>query len=77
MWWYLRVLLVIAAVNSVLTLARAFSFAYAGLVAARRLHQLLLSAVLAAPMLFFESTSAGIAQGAIGTVIVIVPLLKG
>lgn len=59
MWWYLKVLLIIAAANSVLTLARAFSFAYAGLVAARRLHKSLLVAVLAAPMLFFESTSAG------------------
>ena len=38
---------------------RAFSFAYAGLVAARHLHARLLAAVLASPCAFFEQTPAG------------------
>eukprot|EP00887_Chlorella_sp_A99_P004434 scaffold30.g4434.t1 len=57
--FYLTVLLYIAAANSVFTLARAFSFAKGGLVAARRLHARLLAAVLAAPQGFFDATPAG------------------
>ena len=38
---------------------RAFSFAYAGLVAAKHLHAALLAAVLGSPCTFFEQTSTG------------------
>lgn len=39
--------------------ARAFSFAYAGLVAARHLHATLLAAVLGSPCAFFEQMPTG------------------
>ena len=46
--------------RSVSTLqVRAFSFAYAGLVAARHLHATLLAAVLGSPCAFFEQTPTG------------------
>jgi ABC-type multidrug transport system fused ATPase/permease subunit len=49
----------IALANAVLACARSFSFAFAGLRAARQLHDGLLNAVLAAPYSFFVSTPAG------------------
>ena len=57
--FYLVVLLCIAAANSVFTFVRAFSFAYGGLVAARKLHEQLLTAVIAAPAKFFQTTLPG------------------
>ena len=57
--FYLLVLLCIAAANSVFTFVRAFSFAYGGLVAARKLHEQLLTAVISAPAKFFQSTLPG------------------
>ena len=57
--YYLRVLLCIAAANSVFTFVRAFSFAYGGLVAARKLHDQLLAAVINAPAKFFQVTLPG------------------
>jgi ATP-binding cassette subfamily C (CFTR/MRP) protein 10 len=45
--------------NTLATLARAFSFAAAGMSAARSMHQRLLAAVLAAPMAFFDANPAG------------------
>ncbi|PSC76164.1 ABC transporter C family member 13 isoform X1 isoform A [Micractinium conductrix] len=57
--FYLSVLLAIAAANSVITLVRAFSFAKGGLVAAKRVHEQLLSAVLALPLAFFDATPPG------------------
>ncbi|KAL0053237.1 hypothetical protein WJX82_002974 [Trebouxia sp. C0006] len=57
--FYLVVLLCIAAANSVFTFVRAFSFAYVGLVAARKLHEQLLTAVITAPAKFFQTTLPG------------------
>ena len=57
--FYLTVLLCIAAANSAFTFVRAFSFAYGGLVAARKLHEQLLSAVISAPASFFQTTLPG------------------
>lgn len=57
--FYLGVLLCIAAANSVFTFVRAFSFAYGGLVAARKLHEQLLTAVIKAPAQFFQVTLPG------------------
>ncbi len=57
--FYLVVLLCIAAANSVFTFVRAFSFAYGGLVAARKLHEQLLTAVISAPAKFFQTTLPG------------------
>ena len=57
--FYLLVLLGIAAANSVFTFIRAFSFAYGGLVSARKLHEQLLSAIVHAPASFFQTTPTG------------------
>lgn len=57
--YYLTVLLCIAAANSVFTFVRAFSFAYGGLIAARKLHDQLLTAVINAPAKFFQVTLLG------------------
>ena len=57
--FYLIVLLCIAAANSVFTFVRAFSFAFGGLVAARKLHEQLLTAVISAPAGFFQITQPG------------------
>lgn len=57
--YYLTVLLCIAAANSVFTFVRAFAFAYGGLVAARKLHDQLLTAVINAPAKFFQVTLPG------------------
>lgn len=57
--FYLLVLLGIAAANSIFTFVRAFSFAYGGLAAARKLHEQLLSAIILAPAKFFNTTPAG------------------
>ena len=60
--FYLLVLLGIAAANSVFTFIRAFSFAYGGLVSARKLHEQLLSAIVHAPSSFFQTTPTGVLQ---------------
>ena len=57
--FYLSVLLCIAAANSAFTFVRAFSFAYGGLVAARKLHEQLLTSVINAPAKFFQRTVPG------------------
>lgn len=49
----------LAAANGVLTLARAFLFAYGGIVAAVKIHDLLLDKVLKAPLSFLEATPVG------------------
>ncbi|KAL0039364.1 hypothetical protein WJX79_004967 [Trebouxia sp. C0005] len=49
----------LGAANSVFTFVRAFSFAYGGLVAARKLHEQLLTAVISAPAKFFQTTLPG------------------
>jgi ABC-type multidrug transport system fused ATPase/permease subunit len=56
---FLTGLCILAALNTLFTLARAFSFAYAGLQAAHQLHRRLLTALLKAPMSFFDSTPHG------------------
>jgi ATP-binding cassette subfamily C (CFTR/MRP) protein 10 len=50
---------VVLGLNTLATLARAFSFAAAGMSAARSMHQRQLAAVLAAPMAFFDANPAG------------------
>ena len=57
--FYVAGLLVIAAANSVFALVRAFSFAFAGLRAAKALHDRALTALLASPPAFFAATPAG------------------
>lgn len=49
----------IAVGNGILTLIRAFLFAYGGLVAAAKVHGLLLTRILEAPLSFFEATPVG------------------
>nr|XP_037287363.1 multidrug resistance-associated protein 7-like [Rhipicephalus microplus] len=49
----------LAMANGFLTLARAFSFAYGGIVAAVKVHDLLLDKVLKAPLSFLEATPVG------------------
>jgi ABC-type multidrug transport system fused ATPase/permease subunit len=56
---FLRGLLLVTALNAVFTLARALSFARAGLSAARAAHDRLLSSVLAAPAAFFDHHPTG------------------
>jgi ATP-binding cassette subfamily C (CFTR/MRP) protein 10 len=56
---FMQVFLSLAAANAACTLARAFSFAEGGLVAARRLHARLLAAVLAAPPAYLDAQPAG------------------
>ncbi|GBF90620.1 hypothetical protein Rsub_03192 [Raphidocelis subcapitata] len=52
-------LLVFAGANTLFTLARAFTFAVAGMAAARRTHDGLLRAVLLAPVAFFDRHAVG------------------
>ena len=56
---FLHILLTLAALNSLFTLGRAFSFAFAGMSAAKTTHEKLLSSILRAPMSFFDSVSSG------------------
>uniref|UniRef100_A0A023G4G9 Putative multidrug resistance-associated protein/mitoxantrone resistance protein abc superfamily n=1 Tax=Amblyomma triste TaxID=251400 RepID=A0A023G4G9_AMBTT len=49
----------LAVANGVFTLARAFLFAYGGIVAAVKVHDLLLDKVLKAPLSFLEATPVG------------------
>jgi ATP-binding cassette subfamily C (CFTR/MRP) protein 10 len=57
--YYLHGLMIIGAANSLLTLIRAFTFAYGGLRAAVTLFARLLQAVVGAPLEFFERTPSG------------------
>ncbi|CAN8325085.1 unnamed protein product [Cochlearia groenlandica] len=57
--FYLMVLCIFCAINSVLTLVRAFSFAFGGLKAATRVHSELLSKLVNAPTQFFDLTPSG------------------
>lgn len=57
--FYLHGLMVVAGVNSALTLLRAFSFAYGGLRAAARLFARLLHRIVRAPVAFFDRTPTG------------------
>ena len=57
--YYVTGLVTIAALNSVAALARAFTFAAAGLRAARSLHDRSLAAILAAPPAWFGAHAAG------------------
>jgi len=57
--FYLSVFAAIALLNSIFTLFRAFSFAYGCIIAAKHLHQSLLTSVLRAPMSFFEANPIG------------------
>lgn len=49
----------LAVANALVTLARAFLFAYGGIVAAVKVHDLLLDKVLKAPLSFLEATPVG------------------
>ncbi|KAK9831669.1 hypothetical protein WJX74_005261 [Apatococcus lobatus] len=57
--FYLGILATFAGANSVFTFARAFSFAYGGMVAAKQTHARLLSAIVKAPCSFFDRTPTG------------------
>ncbi|KAF8041794.1 hypothetical protein BT93_A0402 [Corymbia citriodora subsp. variegata] len=57
--FYLIVLCIFCVVNSILTLVRAFSFAYGGLRAAVRVHEILLQRLIDAPVKFFNQTPSG------------------
>ncbi|XP_020530905.1 ABC transporter C family member 13 isoform X3 [Amborella trichopoda] len=57
--YYLAVLCIFAVMNSLLTLIRAFSFAYGGLRAALQVHNNLLSKLLTAPVYFFDQNPSG------------------
>ncbi|CAI5991165.1 unnamed protein product [Closterium sp. NIES-64] len=57
--FYLRLFTLIALLNSLLTLLRAFSFAHAGMTAAHRVHHELLAAVVRAPLAFFDTNPSG------------------
>ncbi|CAG5133932.1 unnamed protein product [Candidula unifasciata] len=57
--FYLGIYGSLAGVNSIFTLARSFLFAYGGICAATVVHKRLLSAVLKAPLSFFETTPLG------------------
>jgi ATP-binding cassette subfamily C (CFTR/MRP) protein 10 len=57
--FYLSIYGYISASNTVFTLLRAFFFAYAGVVAARRLHRRLLRRVLNVPLVFFDLQPLG------------------
>jgi hypothetical protein len=56
---FLKGLAVISGVNTLATLARAFTFAAAGMAAARVVHERLLAAVLDAPLAVFDRQPAG------------------
>ncbi|CAA7408092.1 unnamed protein product [Spirodela intermedia] len=57
--FYLVVLSIFCAVNSLLTLLRAFSFAYGGLSAATRVHSEVLQRLIDAPVHFFDQNPSG------------------
>ncbi|XP_078489925.1 ATP-binding cassette sub-family C member 10-like isoform X1 [Ciona intestinalis] len=57
--WYLMIYGIIAGSNSIFTLIRAFSFAYGGLRAAKVMHHKLLTAIMKAPISFFDTTPLG------------------
>ncbi|XP_076441602.1 ATP-binding cassette sub-family C member 10-like [Babylonia areolata] len=57
--FYLTVYGCLAGANSVFTLLRAFLFAYGGICAAKVMHKRLLTSVLKAPVLFFDTTPLG------------------
>ncbi|XP_031482452.1 ABC transporter C family member 13 isoform X2 [Nymphaea colorata] len=57
--FYLSVLCIFAAVSSLLTLVRAFSFSYGGLRATVQVHNKLLKKLIHAPICFFEQNPTG------------------
>ncbi|XP_019052127.1 PREDICTED: ABC transporter C family member 13 isoform X2 [Nelumbo nucifera] len=57
--FYLIILCIFCVANSLLTLIRAFSFAFGGLRAAIRVHNKLLNKLINAPVYFFDQTPTG------------------
>lgn len=57
--YFLVILCIFCIVNSILTLARAFSFAFGGLRAATKVHNTLLNKLIDAPAHFFDQTPCG------------------
>ncbi|ONI16443.1 hypothetical protein PRUPE_3G098500 [Prunus persica] len=57
--FYLVILCIFCIVNSILTLVRAFSFAFGGLRAAVKVHDTLLKRLINAPVQFFDQTPGG------------------
>ncbi|ESQ55603.1 hypothetical protein EUTSA_v10024220mg [Eutrema salsugineum] len=57
--FYLMVLCIFCIINSILTLVRAFSFAFGGLKAAVRVHSALICKLVNAPTQFFDQTPSG------------------
>ncbi|CAK9157465.1 unnamed protein product [Ilex paraguariensis] len=58
-FFYLVILCIFCVVNSLLTLVRAFSFAFGGLRAAVQMHNGLLNKLVDAPVIFFDQTPTG------------------
>ncbi|KAL8170790.1 hypothetical protein V2J09_022594 [Rumex salicifolius] len=58
-YYFLDVLCIFCVVNSILTLLRAFTFAYGGLQATVRAHDTLLNRLINAPVYFFDRTPSG------------------
>jgi len=52
-------MLALGGIHSILTFARAFSFAYGGLRAAFQMHDVLLQKVISAPITFFDRNPRG------------------
>ncbi|PON89300.1 ATP-binding cassette containing protein [Trema orientale] len=57
--FFLAILCIFCVINSCLTLARAFSFAFGGLRAAVKVHNTLLKQLINAPVQFFDQTPSG------------------
>ncbi|CAM6124334.1 unnamed protein product [Calypogeia fissa] len=57
--FYLKIYIALAVANSIITLARAFSFAYGGMRAASRVHTAFIQKVITAPVRFFDQNPSG------------------
>ncbi|CAH0561097.1 unnamed protein product [Brassicogethes aeneus] len=57
--YYLRIYVEMAVVNVVFTVFRAFLFAYGGVVAAAKIHKLLLKSIMRGKLIFFDITPLG------------------
>lgn len=54
-----KIYIALAVANSIVTLARAFSFAYGGMRAASRVHTAFIQKVITAPVKFFDQNPSG------------------
>jgi ATP-binding cassette subfamily C (CFTR/MRP) protein 10 len=54
-----KIYVALAVANSVVTLARSFSFAYGGMRAAHQVHKAFINKVITAPVKFFDQNPSG------------------